>query len=370
VPQVDIKVSLACHPTAGVSGIQAVLKSTCGDVYTYKINGPNADFVGTGDFHSAKYSYLKVQTTWNKQTSKHADECLYTIDLYPTQEFQERYRSNNPYVYAGIVFSLFLGTALAFLLYDFFVQRRQAIVLATAKHTTAVISSLFPKKVRDMILEDAREQALNHTSPRRASPFGSLPRSQLRSFLDEGNNCDHEVHNTKPIADFFPEATVLFADISGFTAWSSTREPTQVFVLLETIYHNFDELARKRRVFKVETVGDCYVAVVGLPEPRKDHAVVMARFAKDVLNRMGSLRKKLGVSLGPDCEELSIRIGVHSGPVTAGVLRGDRSRFQLFGDTVNTTARLHHGRLRKSPSFIRNSVLVDERWKGALDRAT
>ena len=59
-----------------------------------------------------------------------------------------------------------------------------------------------------------------------------------------------------------------FADISGFTAWSSVREPAQVFKLLETIYRSFDRIAKKRKVFKVETIGDCYVAVTGLPEPQ------------------------------------------------------------------------------------------------------
>ena len=68
----------------------------------------------------------------------------------------------------------------------------------------------------------------------------------------------------------------MFADIVGFTAWSSMREPAQVFTLLETIFHEFDYIAKRRRVFKVETVGDCYVAVAGLPDPRKDHAIVMA----------------------------------------------------------------------------------------------
>jgi class 3 adenylate cyclase len=58
----------------------------------------------------------------------------------------------------------------------------------------------------------------------------------------------------------------MFADISGFTAWSSAREPKQVFLLLETVFGEFDRIAKRRRVFKVETVGDCYVAVVGLPE--------------------------------------------------------------------------------------------------------
>jgi len=137
--------------------------------------------------------------------------------------------------------------------------------------------------------------------------------------------------------------------------------------LLETIYAAYDEIAQARRVFKVETVGDwyvltilfckrkgymkannshlyfslsSYVAVAGLPSPRKDHAVVMTRFARDCLYRFVELMKDLEVTLGPDTTDLGMRFGLHSGPVTAGVLRGDRARFQLFGDTVNTTSRI------------------------------
>ena len=80
---------------------------------------------------------------------------------------------------------------------------------------------------------------------------------------------------------------------------------------------------------QVETVGDCYVAVTGLPEPRKDHAIAMAKFAHACLKRMKDLTRKLEVSLGPDTTDLTIRVGLHSGPVTAGVLRGERSRFQV-----------------------------------------
>jgi class 3 adenylate cyclase len=99
-------------------------------------------------------------------------------------------------------------------------------------------------------------------------------------------------------------------------------------------------------VYKVETVGDCYVAATGLPDPRKDHAVAMARFARDIMFRMKILSKKLEVTLGPDTGDLGMRAGLHSGPVTAGVLRGERSRFQLFGDTMNTAARMEHTGVR------------------------
>jgi class 3 adenylate cyclase len=96
----------------------------------------------------------------------------------------------------------------------------------------------------------------------------------------------------------------MFADLVGFTAWSSVREPTQVFMLLETLYRAFDRIANQRGVFKVETVGDCYVAVAGLPEAKKDHAVTMVKFAQDCQRKAVDLAKKLEVMLGPDTAEL------------------------------------------------------------------
>ena len=97
------------------------------------------------------------------------------------------------------------------------------------------------------------------------------------------------------------------ADIAGFTAWSSTREPEQVFHLLETVYGAIDQIAMHRGIFKVETVGDCYVAVCGLPDPREDHAIAMVRFARDCQLRMASLSQQLEVALGPDTADLAFR---------------------------------------------------------------
>jgi hypothetical protein len=112
-------------------------------------------------------------------------------------------------------------------------------------------------------------------------------------------------------------------------------------------------------------VGDCYVAVAGVPDPRDDHAVVMAKFARDCRNKMNVLTKQLEVQLGPDTGDLSMRIGLHSGPVTAGVLRGDKSRFQLFGATVNTAARIENsGERNKIHLSTETAELLEAAGKG------
>ena len=292
-------------------------------------------------------------------------------------------------------------------------ERRQSNVLSKAKTTNAIVSALFPSNVRDRILRDAEKQAENEereNNKKNVFKFGAN-KDQLKTFLDEEENMVSQPYSTAPIADLFvslnssswkvlplphkptnliaslpqqPSATVMFADIVGFTAWSSVREPSQVFTLLETVYHAFDETAKRRRVFKVETIGDCYVAVAGLPDPRPDHAVVMARFAKECLTQMNNLTKKLEFKLGPDTGDLSMRIGLHSGPVTAGVLRGDKSRFQLFGDTVNTAARIeasgernrihlseetaqHLIRSNKGHWVSQRTDIVQAKGKGALE---
>jgi class 3 adenylate cyclase len=204
------------------------------------------------------------------------------------------------------------------------------MVLNRALQSTAVVTSLFPKSVAEKLIQQSDAQ----------SKFSSN-NTKLKSFLMDGINGNGPIgKGSASLAELFPYTTVLFADIAGFTAWSSTREPSQVFDLLQGLYQAFDVVAKQRRVFKVETVGDSYVAVTGVPDPQEHHAVIMARFASDINIVVARVTHDLGLKLGPGTSELRMRIGIHSGPVTAGVLRGDKARFQLFGDTVNTAARM------------------------------
>ena len=114
----------------------------------------------------------------------------------------------------------------------------------------------------------------------------------------------------------------MFADLVGFTSWASARDPQQVFTLLEVTYHSFDEISEALGIFKVETVGDCYVAASGIPEARPDHAEAMAIFASRCTKEMSRVARELEPILGPDTGDIQIRVGVHCGQVTAGVLRG------------------------------------------------
>ena len=197
------------------------------------------------------------------------------------------YPIDTPTAVALMMAAVFVIILLLFAIYDTVHQRRNSVLAQQAERSLAIVSSLFPSNVRDRLFgnqqeeQDLQQQQQQGATKRRGSINGN--RNQLKRFLDHDDDNDTNKEGTlnamsvnKPIADLFTDCTILFADLVGFTAWSSVREPCQVFTLLETLFAAFDEIAERRKVFKVETVGDCYVAVTGLPDPRKDHAVVMA----------------------------------------------------------------------------------------------
>jgi class 3 adenylate cyclase len=139
------------------------------------------------------------------------------------------------------------------------------------------------------------------------------------------------------IADEFPEVTVLFADIVDFTVRSQASTPEQVVQVLDDLFSAFDELARQRGLEKIKTIGDAYMVVGGLPEPRPDHAEAVAEMAL-------AMREEVATRDDPGGRPLAVRIGIDTGPVVAGVIGRSRFSYDLWGDTVNTASRMEsHG---------------------------
>jgi class 3 adenylate cyclase/NAD(P)-dependent dehydrogenase (short-subunit alcohol dehydrogenase family) len=139
------------------------------------------------------------------------------------------------------------------------------------------------------------------------------------------------------IADYFNEVTVLFADIVGFTPMSAQLAPQRVVEILDAVFSAFDRVAGRHGLEKIKTIGDCYMMVGGLPEPRPDHADAVARAALDIIDALGEVGRAVGVPL-------ATRIGMHTGAVVAGVIGRRKFIYDLWGDTVNTASRMEsHG---------------------------
>jgi class 3 adenylate cyclase len=135
------------------------------------------------------------------------------------------------------------------------------------------------------------------------------------------------------IADSFTDVTVLFGDIVGFTALSSKTSAAEIVDLLNGLFSRFDQAAEELGIEKIKTIGDCYMAVCGLPKPCSDHAERMARMAL----RMADATRRYGEEKGIN---LQLRIGLNSGPVVAGVIGVTKFIYDLWGDTVNLASRM------------------------------
>lgn len=139
------------------------------------------------------------------------------------------------------------------------------------------------------------------------------------------------------IADAADEVTVLFADIAGFTQLAATLPPEEVVEILDRIFTRLDVLADEYGLEKIKTIGDAYLAVAGLPEPQSDHAERVADMALAMRNEFASREAFTRYNL-------TLRVGMDTGPVVAGVIGRKRFAYDLWGDTVNTASRMEsHG---------------------------
>ena len=138
---------------------------------------------------------------------------------------------------------------------------------------------------------------------------------------------------TGPIADHVDSASIVFADLVNFTPMSERLPAGEVVGMLDELFSRFDALAERHGLEKIKTIGDCYMAAAGVPDPHPDNARRAALLALDMLDTVAAWTL-------PDRSRLELRIGINSGPVIAGVIGTKRFLYDLYGDAVNTASRM------------------------------
>jgi hypothetical protein len=176
----------------GVNGFVVDMEDTCGTSFTIAVDGPEAHYDGEGDLHDPKYTDLAFPSEFATfagyeyaNSNSSFQHCEYTVYVYPSAVFEESFHTSDPYVFAAVVFFIFIFTTLVFVLYDYLVQRRQNKVLSTAQRTAKIVTSLFPKEIGKRLLEESAQQQEKEEGRGR---FGNAAKKDLRSFLNDDPN--------------------------------------------------------------------------------------------------------------------------------------------------------------------------------------
>ncbi|KAG7397796.1 hypothetical protein PHYBOEH_000177 [Phytophthora boehmeriae] len=197
------------------------------------------------------------------------------------------------------------------------------IFLFFAGQAWVVFNSEFKQRInhyRDITLNSQKQKLVEEEARITKLLLNLLPETIVHKLKEDPQTT---------IADFFDNVTVLFTDMVNFTAYSSKVSAMELVQFLNDMYTRFDTIAEREVLYKVEIIGDAYFVVGGCPIVNTNNALAVVTAATDMFAALPLLRRNCGV---PD---LNIRIGVHSGPVLAGVVGSKDPRYHLFGDTVS-----------------------------------
>jgi adenylate cyclase len=163
------------------------------------------------------------------------------------------------------------------------------------------------------------------------------------------------------IADRYDDASILFADIAGFTQRASEMPPTELVRFLDRLYTTFDRLVDRHGLEKIKTTGDSYMVVSGVPTPRPDHVEAIAELALDMSRAVAGLRD-------PNGNPVPLRMGIGTGPVVAGVVGARKFFYDVWGDAVNVASRMEstdvEGRIQVPQNVfesLQHAFILEER---------
>lgn len=208
----------------GVSDIDLVLDSgDCGEHFTWRLDGTNATFLGEGDLHETKFDKYKFSTLFGEyedtQAVVESGVCLFSVSVYPSSSFEGTFETSKPVYLSAVVGSVFLLVIVAFFSFDYFQTKRNDKVLKSAAKTSSVVTSMFPTEFRDRLMQNTETQnAKNEQSKMKKSVYFASQDQRIKHFLKDGDDEDDDRvfgRSSKAIADFYPDVTVMFADIVG-----------------------------------------------------------------------------------------------------------------------------------------------------------
>ena len=196
--------------TDSTQPVRVVLSNSCQDIFTYEIRGSQAIFIGKGNLANLKYKDMGMSVGLDANNNLiiepntvaltlNQDLCKYTLHIYPTQEGDDYHNNFFPLMITLTVAAVFFMTAAVFFFYDMMVERRQKVVLDTAQRSTAIVSSIFPKSVRDQLL-----QAPVQGNATKLRFLADARKQNPEAGITSANNVDM---SSGPIADLFPNCT-------------------------------------------------------------------------------------------------------------------------------------------------------------------
>lgn len=227
-------------------------------------------------------------------------------------------------IFLLVTWLAFLGTVL--------VTRESAPGLLVANVlavSAAMVLGLYGARIRES--ENRREYLLFNEVAAAKTRIEELLHSMLPAEI-----ATRIQRGESPVADAHQEVSIVFADLVGFTALARQLSPSELVQLLDRLFSEFDELAARHQVERIKTIGDAYMAVAGLDEAAPDHAERATRFALAVQERTAELARETGFAL-------SMRIGLHIGPIIAGVIGTSKPAYDCWGEAVNLASRLESG---------------------------